>query len=203
MFFDVDGRLLMLRHSYGSNRWGWPGGVAEAEEPPRATARREVEEEIGLVREPGPLLVVDWERSWMKNLSDSKLAAGMVRGRPDGIVLIFDGGAAAGGEKTLKRARSTTTRSWTSPFFHSLRLSSAWTPFTADEHSPPFEPATQEPSPTLRTVIRLPEPRPASARWLSAANCQPSRTRLRAPTSRIKPGHRQSVRLFTAAVRGS
>ncbi len=92
VFFDVDGRLLMLRHSYGSNRWGWPGGVAEAEEPPRATARREVEEEIGLVREPGPLLVVDWERSWMKNLSDSKLAAGWSERRPDGIVLIFDGG---------------------------------------------------------------------------------------------------------------
>jgi 8-oxo-dGTP diphosphatase len=91
-FFDVEGRLLVLRHSYGSNPWGWPGGVAEADEPPRTTARREVEEEIGLVKEPGALLVVDWERSWNKNLSERQLAAGWSARRPDGIVLIFDGG---------------------------------------------------------------------------------------------------------------
>jgi 8-oxo-dGTP diphosphatase len=92
VFFDAEGRLLVLRHSYGANPWGWPGGVAEADEPPRNTARREVKEEIGLVTEPGPLLVVDWERSWNKNLSERQRAAGWSERRPDGILLIFDGG---------------------------------------------------------------------------------------------------------------
>lgn len=37
-----------------------PGGMTEDDESPRATAIREVEEELGIGLSPGPLLVVDW-----------------------------------------------------------------------------------------------------------------------------------------------
>jgi 8-oxo-dGTP pyrophosphatase MutT (NUDIX family) len=40
--------------------WEIPGGAVEADESPRTTAIREIEEELGLVVAPGRLLVVDW-----------------------------------------------------------------------------------------------------------------------------------------------
>lgn len=66
-----------------------PGGVAERGESPLTACRREVHEEIGLDREIGRLLVVDWipeHGVW-----------------PDGIMFIFDGGCLSSGEPaTLK-----------------------------------------------------------------------------------------------------
>ena len=53
---DDQGRVLLLwRHRFTIDRWGWevPAGWADAGEPPERAARREVEEETGW--RPGPL----------------------------------------------------------------------------------------------------------------------------------------------------
>jgi 8-oxo-dGTP pyrophosphatase MutT (NUDIX family) len=46
LFFDAADRLFLVKVTYGSDPWRFPGGVAEADEAPRATVRREVEEEL-------------------------------------------------------------------------------------------------------------------------------------------------------------
>jgi 8-oxo-dGTP diphosphatase len=92
VFFDVEGRLLVVRSTYGSNPWGIPGGMAEPDETPRATVRREVQEEIGIAKEPGALLVVAWQPSRVRNLTEEQRAAGWSDRIEDGIQLVFDGG---------------------------------------------------------------------------------------------------------------
>jgi 8-oxo-dGTP pyrophosphatase MutT (NUDIX family) len=42
-------RILLVRHTYGPRGWDLPGGTLEPGEAPAATARREMEEELGLV----------------------------------------------------------------------------------------------------------------------------------------------------------
>jgi 8-oxo-dGTP pyrophosphatase MutT (NUDIX family) len=44
---DFDGRLLLVRHSYGSGGWALPGGGMKRGEAPEAAAAREIEEEVG------------------------------------------------------------------------------------------------------------------------------------------------------------
>ena len=41
-------RVLLVRHSYGSRAWDLPGGGSRRGEDPLTTARREMEEELGL-----------------------------------------------------------------------------------------------------------------------------------------------------------
>jgi 8-oxo-dGTP pyrophosphatase MutT (NUDIX family) len=55
-----------------------PGGCVELDESPRQAAIREVEEELGLDRDPGRLLAVDWVPPRP--------------GRSEGLVAVFDGG---------------------------------------------------------------------------------------------------------------
>ncbi|MEE4200706.1 NUDIX domain-containing protein [Erythrobacter sp.] len=43
------GEVLLLRHSYGPNVWGLPGGGLKRAESPEDCARREVREELGIV----------------------------------------------------------------------------------------------------------------------------------------------------------
>ena len=60
--FDADGRLLLVRHSYGSGKWMPPGGgVGRSEKPLRAAVRELLEEtgcplaravEFGRIEEP-------------------------------------------------------------------------------------------------------------------------------------------------------
>ena len=64
--------------------WDLPGGVVEAEESPHAACRREVAEELGLDRRPGRVLALDWVPSRP--------------GRPEGLVVVYDGGLLAAGE---------------------------------------------------------------------------------------------------------
>lgn len=45
---DDEGRVLLVRHSYGRRNWELPGGAAEVGESPEQTAVREVAEETGL-----------------------------------------------------------------------------------------------------------------------------------------------------------
>jgi ADP-ribose pyrophosphatase YjhB (NUDIX family) len=59
LFFDERGRILLVEPNYKPH-WEIPGGVVEQGETPSEACRREVEEELGLIREPGRLLVVDW-----------------------------------------------------------------------------------------------------------------------------------------------
>jgi ADP-ribose pyrophosphatase YjhB (NUDIX family) len=44
--FDESGCILLVRHGYGSHRWGTPGGRVEAGESPVDTLVREAAEEI-------------------------------------------------------------------------------------------------------------------------------------------------------------
>jgi ADP-ribose pyrophosphatase YjhB (NUDIX family) len=59
LFTDQADRLLVLQPPYKST-WDLPGGIVERDESPRLAAQREVQEEIGLLVEPGSLLAVDW-----------------------------------------------------------------------------------------------------------------------------------------------
>jgi 8-oxo-dGTP diphosphatase len=52
-------RILLVRPTY-KDGWDIPGGYVEPGESPNEACARELKEEIGLDRELGPLLVVDW-----------------------------------------------------------------------------------------------------------------------------------------------
>ncbi|WP_405447004.1 NUDIX hydrolase [Streptomyces achromogenes] len=56
---DPYGRVLLVNPTYKPG-WDLPGGMAEANEPPEDTARRELMEELGLRVTLLGLLVVDW-----------------------------------------------------------------------------------------------------------------------------------------------
>lgn len=56
---DALGRILLVDPKYKPD-WDLPGGMAEANEPPAAAVRRELQEELGLDLQPGDLLCVDW-----------------------------------------------------------------------------------------------------------------------------------------------
>ena len=47
--FDSAGRVLLVRHSYGSGAWLLPGGGIARGEAPLAAAQRELTEETGLI----------------------------------------------------------------------------------------------------------------------------------------------------------
>ena len=55
-------RVLLLQPSYKPT-WEIPGGTARDGESPRAAARRELREELGIDHEIGSLLVMDWVRA--------------------------------------------------------------------------------------------------------------------------------------------
>jgi 8-oxo-dGTP diphosphatase len=78
---DSSGRILLVDPTYKPD-WDLPGGMAEANEPPRDTARRELREELGLDASIGRLLCVSWAAP---------------RGPWDDLLnLIFDGGVLTG-----------------------------------------------------------------------------------------------------------
>lgn len=57
--FDSAGRILLVRHTYGSGRWMLPGGGLVRGEDPVAAARRECLEETGCaLAEPRLLTVI-------------------------------------------------------------------------------------------------------------------------------------------------
>ncbi|MEZ0094673.1 NUDIX domain-containing protein [Streptacidiphilus sp. EB129] len=79
LFFDDEGRVLLVDPVYKPG-WEFPGGVVEEGEAPSRAAAREVAEELGLTVDPDRLrlLVADWEPH---------------RGpRSGGVRLVFDGG---------------------------------------------------------------------------------------------------------------
>ncbi|MCX5212088.1 NUDIX hydrolase [Kitasatospora sp. NBC_00240] len=56
---DEQGRVLIVKAGYREH-WQFPGGTIDLGEGPDACAARELEEETGIVREAGGLLVVAW-----------------------------------------------------------------------------------------------------------------------------------------------
>lgn len=74
---STDGRVLLCQLTYKRD-YDLPGGVVEVSESPQLAVSREVEEELGLSIESGPLLLTDWLPPW--------------GGWDDAICLVFDGG---------------------------------------------------------------------------------------------------------------
>jgi 8-oxo-dGTP pyrophosphatase MutT (NUDIX family) len=70
-------RVLLVNPTY-KELWDLPGGMAEANEPPRAAAERELREELDLTTPVGRLLLVDW--------------VGPSGPWDDQLVFVFDGG---------------------------------------------------------------------------------------------------------------
>lgn len=58
-----DGRVLLVEQTY-KREWELPGGVVDPGESPRAAARREVAEELGVDLQPVRLLAVNWLPPW-------------------------------------------------------------------------------------------------------------------------------------------
>ncbi len=76
VFFNEQGHVLLVRPSY-KPKWEIPGGYIEVGESPLAACMREVQEELGISPNIGPLLVVDW-------------APNPAEG--DKVLYVFDGG---------------------------------------------------------------------------------------------------------------
>lgn len=74
---DHDDRVLLCELTYKQD-WDLPGGVVEVGESPQLAVTREVEEELGLAIEAGPLVLTDWLPPW--------------GGWDDALCLVFDGG---------------------------------------------------------------------------------------------------------------
>jgi 8-oxo-dGTP pyrophosphatase MutT (NUDIX family) len=77
LYYDQQGRVLLVEPSY-KDTWELPGGGVEEDESPWAAAVRELAEELGTTRALGRLLLVDYVSA-----QDP---------RPEGVVFIFDGG---------------------------------------------------------------------------------------------------------------
>jgi len=76
LFFDEDGRVLVVEPSY-KDGWDIPGGYVEPEESPWAAAVREVREELGIEIDQRTLLAVDWAPNGDEG---------------DKLLFVFDGG---------------------------------------------------------------------------------------------------------------
>ena len=98
LLFDGAGRVLLVEPTY-KDHWEIPGGVVEAGESPRAAARREISEELGLDRDPGVLLAVDWVPPQHSPADD-------------GLMFLFDGGILPAVEVAAISVQAGELRGW-------------------------------------------------------------------------------------------
>ena len=78
---DLEGRLLLVRHSYGPDSWALPGGGMGRGEDAEAAAAREVAEEVGCTLEH--VRVLDkLEETISGSPHVAWLVAGVTRDRP-------------------------------------------------------------------------------------------------------------------------
>ncbi|WP_225827560.1 NUDIX domain-containing protein [Streptomyces naphthomycinicus] len=98
LFRDAEGRVLLVEPNYREG-WALPGGTIESDtgETPRQGARRETLEEIGLDRELGRLLAVDWAHG---------------TGRPPLVAYLYDGGVLGETELASIRLQEEELLSW-------------------------------------------------------------------------------------------
>ncbi|MFJ7150621.1 NUDIX domain-containing protein [Streptomyces sp. NPDC100445] len=98
LFRDAEGRVLLVEPNYREG-WALPGGTIESDdgETPRRGARRETLEEIGLDRELGRLLAVDWVRGV---------------GRPPLVAYLYDGGLLSDTDLKAIRLQEEELLSW-------------------------------------------------------------------------------------------
>ncbi|MFJ3303968.1 NUDIX domain-containing protein [Streptomyces sp. NPDC086549] len=98
LFRDAEGRVLLVEPNYREG-WALPGGTIESDdgETPRQGARRETAEEIGLDRELGRLLAVDWVHG---------------AGRPPLVAYLYDGGVLADSDFAAIRLQEEELLSW-------------------------------------------------------------------------------------------
>jgi ADP-ribose pyrophosphatase YjhB (NUDIX family) len=83
LLFNQRNEVLLVKPTY-KPVWEIPGGVVEQNESPKQCCQREVFEEIGLNREIGPLLVVDYNSH--------------CEAKTESIMFVFDGGTLLGSE---------------------------------------------------------------------------------------------------------
>ena len=98
LFRDAEGRVLLVEPNYREG-WALPGGTIESDdgETPRQGVRRETLEEIGLDRELGRLLAVDWVHG---------------TGRPPLVAYLYDGGVLGEDEFKAIRLQEEELLSW-------------------------------------------------------------------------------------------
>ncbi|ACT00155.1 NUDIX hydrolase [Paenibacillus sp. JDR-2] len=61
---NTEGKVLLVKHSYGKNNWDLPGGKSEANESAQQTAAREVVEETALSVEIGALTGIYYDPAY-------------------------------------------------------------------------------------------------------------------------------------------
>ena len=94
---DVNGAVLIVTPTYKSSL-EIPGGIVEANESPRACARREALEELGLELTPQRLLVMDYLTATEE--------------RPDALIFVFDGGVLGADDIARIRLPPTELEAW-------------------------------------------------------------------------------------------
>ena len=78
---DMEGRLLLVRHSYGSRGWALPGGGMGRRENPEDAARREIAEEVGCALD-GVRVLEQLEETISGSPHTAWLVAARTRDRP-------------------------------------------------------------------------------------------------------------------------
>ncbi|MEU6572428.1 NUDIX hydrolase [Streptomyces sp. NPDC046805] len=98
LFRDAEGQVLLVEPNYREG-WALPGGTIESDdgETPRQGARRETAEEIGLDRELGRLLAVDWVHG---------------TARPPLVAYLYDGGVLGDDDFKAIRLQEEELLSW-------------------------------------------------------------------------------------------